>query len=93
MEAQRGQYEYPPIYHFAPFFTLQRNPATYTSQLKLWTRFVIDYCQFHRIFALNAEGAWESGGAGSPFRNDTIKRELNTDARREVLKALVEEGG
>jgi ESCRT-II complex subunit VPS25 len=85
-------YDYPPIYNFAPFFTLQRNPATLSSQLKLWTRFVLDYCQHHRIFVLNLDGAWEKSGAGGLFRNETIKRELDKDARTEVLKALVEEG-
>lgn len=93
MTGPQSTYEYPPIYHFAPFFTLQRNPATFSSQIKLWTRFVLDYCQFHRIFVLNLEGAWEkSGGAGGLFRNDLIKRELSLDAQREVLKALVDEG-
>ena len=92
MAAPQAKYDFPPIYNFAPFFTLQRNPATYSSQLKLWTRLVLDYCQFHRIFAINLEGAWERSGAGGLFRNETIKRELNLAARKDVLKALVEEG-
>lgn len=90
--AKQGPYVYPPIYHFPPFFTLQRNPSTYSSQLKLWTRFILDYCQFYRIFSLDVEGTWEKAGAGGLFRNETIKRELSLDAKREVLKALVEEG-
>lgn len=53
---------------------------------------MLDYCQYHRIFVLNLEGAWEKAGAGGLFKNDLIKRELNIDARKEVLKALVEEG-
>jgi ESCRT-II complex subunit VPS25 len=88
------QYAYPPIYNFPPFFTLQRNPSTYTSQLKLWTKLVLDYCQYHRVFSLNIDALAldRTGAADELFKNGRIKRELSADGKREVLKALVEEG-
>lgn len=92
MTTLQAKYDFPPIYNFAPFFTLQRNPSTYSSQLKLWTRLVLDFCQHHRVFSLDLDNAWEKSGAGGLFRNETIKRELNLQSRREIFKTLVEEG-
>ncbi|MCO5585267.1 hypothetical protein L7F22_039200 [Adiantum nelumboides] len=91
--SQPGQFTYPPLYNFPPFFTLQRNAQTLASQLNTWTKFVLNFCQFNRIFILDVEGAWErSTGAGGLFRNSTIQRELNSDSIRQIFKALVDQG-
>lgn len=86
-------FSYPHLYNFPPFFTLQRNAQTLASQLTTWTKFVLDFCQYHRIFVLDVEGAWErSTGAGGLFKNSTIQRELHSDSIKQVFKALVDQG-
>lgn len=86
-------FAFPPMHSFAPFFTLQRNEQTRTSQLAAWTRLVLDYCQAHRVFALDVDGAWErTTGAGGLFRNDKLQRSLEAEAQRVVLGALVDQG-
>lgn len=85
-------YLFPPIYSFAPFFTLQRNDQTLASQLQLWTRFVVDYCAAKRLFVLDADAADGSSDGGEIFSNSAIGRGLDRAARRRVLKHLVDEG-
>lgn len=94
--AQSGQqFTFPPLHGFAPFFTLQRNAQTLDSQLKAWTKLVIDYCQVYRVFILDVDGAWiqSTGDVGRRlFRNESIDRELSAEAQRQVFKALVDQG-
>lgn len=88
-----SSFPYPPLYNFPPFFTLQRNAQTLASQLTTWTKFVLDFCQFHKIFILDIEGGWErTTGAGGLFKNSTIQRELNQDSIRQIFVTLVEQG-
>ncbi|CAK5075294.1 unnamed protein product [Meloidogyne enterolobii] len=48
-------FQWPWQYDFPPFFTLQPNLQTRDKQLKSWSRLVLDYCQFNKIYSANFE--------------------------------------
>lgn len=77
-------FQWPWHYDFPPFFTIQPNLATREKQLKAWTRLVLDYCQFNKIYAINLEEVSNS----DLFNNRRLNRRLDRSGIRIVFECL-----
>nr|XP_019046965.1 ESCRT-II complex subunit VPS25 [Kwoniella bestiolae CBS 10118]OCF25895.1 ESCRT-II complex subunit VPS25 [Kwoniella bestiolae CBS 10118] len=78
-------FEYPAIWSFPPFFTLQPNPSTLSHQLELWRALILRWARHERVFKVNTD----SGEAGGVFENKRIKREAAPDPPKQDNKYLI----
>ncbi|KAF2401177.1 putative vacuolar protein-sorting-associated protein [Trichodelitschia bisporula] len=77
-------------YNFPPFFTLQPNPLTRSSQLETWSTHILSYCRHHRIFTLTLIDALST----PLFHNTILKKKLSLNDARTVLNWMAsKEGG
>uniref|UniRef100_A0A915P4C9 Vacuolar protein-sorting-associated protein 25 n=2 Tax=Meloidogyne TaxID=189290 RepID=A0A915P4C9_9BILA len=77
-------FQWPWQYDFPPFFTLQPNLQTRDKQLKSWSRLVLDYCQFNKIYSANFEEISHS----ELFNNRRLNRRLDDFGIRAVFDHL-----
>jgi ESCRT-II complex subunit VPS25 len=78
-----------PHYHFPPFFTLQRNLTTRSSQITVWSSHILSYCAHHRLYTFTLTPA-----LGTPlFSNPPIKRALSERDARSVLDVMATADG
>ncbi|KAH3665957.1 hypothetical protein OGAPHI_004146 [Ogataea philodendri] len=49
-------YKFPSIYDFPPFFTKQIHQQTLDTQKSHWSRLILEYCQFNKIWILSLNG-------------------------------------
>ncbi|KAH7715616.1 CRE-VPS-25 protein [Aphelenchoides avenae] len=77
-------FQWPWQFDFPPFFTIQPNLVTREKQLQAWARLVIDYCQFHRVYALDINELVKS----ELFNNTKIGRRLDETGIRTVFNYL-----
>ncbi|WVF69602.1 hypothetical protein IAT40_004380 [Kwoniella sp. CBS 6097] len=80
-------FEYPAIWSFPPFFTLQPNPTTQAHQLELWRALVLRWAKHERVFEVNTDG--ENGGV---FENKGIKRKLLPPTMKRLLAEMAKSG-
>lgn len=83
-------FEFPRIHGFAPFYTLQPNPDTAATQVEMWARLVLGYCQAHKRFFLQAGGEWER--TSDLFCHQKLDRALSPDMMRLLFSYLVQQG-
>uniref|UniRef100_A0A0R3RI65 Vacuolar protein-sorting-associated protein 25 n=1 Tax=Elaeophora elaphi TaxID=1147741 RepID=A0A0R3RI65_9BILA len=77
-------FKWPWQYEFPPFFTLQTTLITREKQLEAWSRLVVDYCQFHKIYTVDLADISNS----ELFVNNTLNRKLPLDGVRVVFDYL-----
>uniref|UniRef100_A0A915PTK0 Vacuolar protein-sorting-associated protein 25 n=1 Tax=Setaria digitata TaxID=48799 RepID=A0A915PTK0_9BILA len=77
-------FKWPWQYEFPPFFTLQTTLITREKQLEAWSRLVVDYCQFHKIYTVDLADISNS----ELFVNNTLNRKLPPDGIRVVFDYL-----
>uniref|UniRef100_A0A8R1TNP5 Vacuolar protein-sorting-associated protein 25 n=1 Tax=Onchocerca volvulus TaxID=6282 RepID=A0A8R1TNP5_ONCVO len=77
-------FKWPWQYEFPPFFTLQTTLVTREKQLEAWSRLVVDYCQFHKIYTVDLADISNS----ELFVNSTLNRKLSLDGVRIVFDYL-----
>ncbi|KAI9651688.1 MAG: hypothetical protein M1831_000534 [Alyxoria varia] len=77
-------FTYPPHTSFPPFYTLQPNPSTLSSQLSSWTSLLLSYAAHHTLFRMSP--------SHPIFANKQINRGLNPAGARRVLQAVVDRG-
>lgn len=65
-------------------FSLQTTLVTREKQLEAWSRLVIDYCQFHKIYTLNIADISNS----ELFINANLNRKLSPAGVRAVFDYL-----
>ncbi|KAF2637015.1 ESCRT-II complex, vps25 subunit [Massarina eburnea CBS 473.64] len=83
-------YIFSPIYSFPPFFTLQPNPITRSSQLQSWSAHIQSYCRAHRLFSISLIDALPT----PLFTNATLSRALSLrDAKAVVHWMSTKDGG
>lgn len=83
-------FQFPPHYSFPPFFTLQPNLTTRTSQLQSWSTHLQSYCRHHRIFQLSLIDALPT----PLFTNTTLSRSLSLRDAKALLSWMASaEGG
>ena len=83
--AATGAFEYPKLYSFPPFFTLQPVAETRDKQLEAWTALVLSYARSKNVFAFDP-------ATFSPFENKAIERSLNETERNAVVDYLLKKG-
>lgn len=66
-------YQYPELYHFPPFFTLQPAAETRSRQLGMWRDLVVNYCRQKKVKQIVI-----GDDAFTLFRNKNINRQLDT---------------
>ncbi|KAK0423565.1 hypothetical protein QR680_008212 [Steinernema hermaphroditum] len=77
-------FKWPWQYDFPPFFTLQPTLTTRDKQLEAWSRLILDYCQFHKIYSLDVIEASNS----ELFNNIRLNRKLDSDGIVAVFEYL-----
>lgn len=84
-------FPFPPHYSFPPFFTIQPNPQTRTSQFQSWSNLIQTYCRQNKLFILSLNTETLS----SPlFNNSALKRRLSSEDARTILDWMAsDEGG
>eukprot|EP00559_Dactyliosolen_fragilissimus_P007375 CAMPEP_0184871056 /NCGR_PEP_ID=MMETSP0580-20130426/39722_1 /TAXON_ID=1118495 /ORGANISM="Dactyliosolen fragilissimus" /LENGTH=169 /DNA_ID=CAMNT_0027373501 /DNA_START=60 /DNA_END=566 /DNA_ORIENTATION=+ len=80
-----SEFEYPEFYSFPPFFTIQPVIATREKQMALWRDLILRYYSTNKIKTLVVHDC-------PLWKNQKIKRELNSDDIDAVMKDLVESG-
>ncbi|KAK8847571.1 hypothetical protein IAR55_005430 [Kwoniella newhampshirensis] len=80
-------FEFPAIWNFPPFFTLQPNPSTLSHQLELWRNLVLNWARHDRVFEVNADGE-----VGEAFHNKRIKRRLLPPSMKRLMVEMVKNG-
>ena len=85
------EFQFPEIYHFRPFFTLQPTPLTRSSQLNKWSSLILSYCQFHRLFRVSLSPSF----CNSPlFHNAGLRKRLKYEDIVIILDCMsTKEGG
>ncbi|KAH0786435.1 Vacuolar protein-sorting-associated protein 25 [Histomonas meleagridis] len=79
------QFQFPPIYNFPPFWTLQEVMETKRRQCEIWGSLILKYTQFHKQTELDLEKALTS----DLFTNKTINRKLSKENAIFFLERLV----
>lgn len=83
-------FQFPTIYTYPPFFSLQPNLSTRTSQLRKWSRLIQRYCRHHHIFKLSLTTAIDS----DLFKNASLRKRLSANDARDVVEWMnTEQGG
>ncbi|GMM35019.1 ESCRT-II subunit protein [Saccharomycopsis crataegensis] len=87
-EGNSKGFVFPSIYYFPPFFTKQPNQRAFESQIRNWGQLIVEYCKYHKIWAINKNGSIVSKGIiGSnevvsddrPSAGDNISNNNNED--------------
>ena len=81
-----GQFSFPPIHSYPPFYSLQVNTSTLQSQLSTWSTIVRDYCRHRRLFRLSLSDQLDS----ALFYNRPLGKRLKEDDARRVLDFMRE---
>ncbi len=83
-------FPYPKIHTFPPFYTLQPNLTTRTSQLRKWSRLIQRHARHHHLYKLSLATALES----PLFKNTSLRKRLSAHDAREIVEWMTsEEGG
>ncbi|MFH4973893.1 hypothetical protein AB6A40_000602 [Gnathostoma spinigerum] len=77
-------FKWPWQYEFPPFFTLQTTLITREKQLEAWSRLVLDYCQFNRIYTIDISDIANT----ELFTNVSLNRKLPVDGVKAVFDCL-----
>jgi len=85
-----GDFAFPPIYHFPPFWTPQPTLSTRRAQLRKWSSLILSYCQHQRLLRLSLTDALQT----PLFHNKELKKRLTLAEAREIIEWMCrEEGG
>ncbi|KAJ3482158.1 hypothetical protein NLI96_g7175 [Meripilus lineatus] len=83
-------YRLPSIHAAPPFFTQQPNPSTQATVTEHWTRLILSYGRFKKIWLLKLEDAEVAGNDWDEIlRNDRINRKLPSSHLGHILKQMV----
>ena len=80
-----GAFEFPEIYSYPPFFTLQPVKETREKQLASWRDLIVKYARSERVFEFDPK-------TFALFENKAIQRALNETARQAIVENLTERG-
>ncbi|KAF9643746.1 ESCRT-II complex vps25 subunit [Thelephora ganbajun] len=80
----------PSIHSAPPFFTQQPNPATQATLTEYWTKLILSYARFRRLFTLRVEDAETTGGDWDEvLRNPRINRKLPPSHLQYIISQMV----
>ncbi|KDQ61484.1 hypothetical protein JAAARDRAFT_30924 [Jaapia argillacea MUCL 33604] len=81
----------PSIHSAPPFFTQQPNPNTQSIVTENWTRLILTYARYRRLFFIKLEDAETKGGDWDEvLRNERINRQLFPSHLSHILSQMVE---
>uniref|UniRef100_A0A6A7G6V7 Vacuolar protein-sorting-associated protein 25 n=1 Tax=Hirondellea gigas TaxID=1518452 RepID=A0A6A7G6V7_9CRUS len=80
--------EWPPFYHFPPFFSVQSVKITKDQQISMWINFILDFQKYSKKNLIYIEKDVNS----PPFSNPKINRTLSVDFLRLILDELCTRG-
>jgi len=87
--ASLGDFSFPRIFSFPPFFTLQPVVSTRSKQVATWCELILAYARHYNIYVMDVREV-----SNSPlFVNASLNRRLLPEAILEVLDRLVSNGG
>ena len=89
MTATAPDFVFPPIHLFPPFYTIQPNALTRTSQFRSWSSLIQAYCRHHHTFKLTLVDALNL----SLFNNTTIRKRLSEKDAKDVIEYMVSKDG
>nr|XP_019008303.1 uncharacterized protein I206_06859 [Kwoniella pini CBS 10737]OCF47084.1 hypothetical protein I206_06859 [Kwoniella pini CBS 10737] len=84
----KNGFEYPAIWNFPPFFTLQPNTSTLLHQIEIWRKLIIKYSKYQRIFEIIID----SNELEEIFENKKIKRKLLNPSLKRILQEMSKNG-
>lgn len=88
MTATQGNFSFPEIYSFPPFFTRQPNGATWKEQRRLWCDLLLQFYRHHHLFTMTLADAINE----PPFNNRQLHRCLRIDMLQDIVDELVRQG-
>ncbi|ODN87735.1 ESCRT-II complex subunit VPS25 [Cryptococcus wingfieldii CBS 7118] len=83
-------FEFPAMWSFPPFFTLQPNPQTLAHQLLLWRNLFLEWARHERVFEVNVDSAGKD--VLGVFANKGIGRRLLPPSVKTLMGELVKNG-
>jgi ESCRT-II complex subunit VPS25 len=89
MTSTATEFVFPQIHSFPPFYTLQPNALTRTSQLRSWSSLIQAYCRHYRLFKLTLVEALDS----TLFYNPATRKRLSAKDAKDVLDYMVSKEG
>eukprot|EP01138_Halocafeteria_seosinensis_P003465 gb/GECG01003541.1/.p1 GENE.gb/GECG01003541.1/~~gb/GECG01003541.1/.p1 ORF type:complete len:187 (+),score=22.36 gb/GECG01003541.1/:1-561(+) len=88
MAASEESFDYPPMYDFPPFFTIQPSDETRMKQLEQWRKFILHWVQHNAA----KEAMLVDVHSFPLFKNDRIHRSLSQEGVEQVVNHLVRSG-
>ncbi|TFK71434.1 ESCRT-II complex vps25 subunit [Pluteus cervinus] len=83
-------YLLPSIHSAPPFFTQQPNPITQAVVCEQWTKLILSYARFKKLFVLRVEDAETLGGDWDEIlRNERINRKLSAPHLSSIISTMV----
>jgi ESCRT-II complex subunit VPS25 len=86
--------DYPDVYNFPPFFTIQPVLATRNKQLELWRALIIQYCTVHKKKTLSIYDTNDNTTNDGPllWKNPHIQRQCSSEAIQIICDYIVQQG-
>jgi ESCRT-II complex subunit VPS25 len=82
------KFDYPDVYNFPPFFTIQPVLATREKQLELWRALIIQYCTVHKMKTLSIYDTDDC----PVWKNPHIQRQCSSEAIQIICDYIVQQG-
>jgi len=80
----------PSIHSAPPFFTQQPNPTTQVTLTEHWTKLILSYARFRKLFTLRVEDSETGGGDWDEvLRNPRINRKLPPSHLQYIISQMV----
>ncbi|WVN87288.1 uncharacterized protein L203_102466 [Cryptococcus depauperatus CBS 7841] len=83
-------FEFPAIWSFPPFFTLQPNPSTLARQLEIWRSLLLAWARHERVFEVNADSTGKD--VLQVFENREINRKFLPESIKTLLTEMTKNG-
>jgi ESCRT-II complex subunit VPS25 len=89
--SSHGKLDYPDVYNFPPFFTIQPVLATRDKQLELWRALIIQYCTVHKLKTLSIYDNTNDDDCPL-WKNPHIQRQCSSEAIQIICDYIVQQG-
>ena len=84
-----SEFEWPALYNYPPFYTLQTNLDTRSKQIDAWCSLILNYFKHNKLYVLDLTEALASS---SIFVNSQLKRVLSRETAIIMLNTLESRG-
>ena len=84
-----NQFEWPALYSYPPFYTLQTNLDTRTKQIDAWCTLILNFFRHNKLYILDVTEVLTSSEL---FNNSKLKRALSRETATVMLNTLETRG-